>query len=338
MQLIGLVSILLLLAITLPRYAQILPDSIAKRAQQQLHEQGMQWVAVRIRQPNSRGVVVSGNAANADEQQKAINATQSLWYVQQVENATNPRIIEPYTLHIQWDGNKLSLDGYVNSDKTKAALAGKIQSAFGSAANLTALQNGVGAPAGWEEVISHILLKEIKLLKSASVRMIDRTVHFSGKAATSKEVENLKKSLESFKAQGYDISVNMVALDNAAVVCQREFNRLLSQDKIMFKSGGASIDGKSDALLQNLADAAIFCADSVVLISGHTDDIGSEEDNVRLSEQRAKAVKGWLFNQGGVPLERLKTEGKGDSEPLADNNTEAGQAKNRRIEFIVEGI
>uniref|UniRef100_UPI0011788245 OmpA family protein n=1 Tax=Crenothrix polyspora TaxID=360316 RepID=UPI0011788245 len=299
-QLIGLVSILLLLTVTLPRYAQILPYSIASHAQQQLHEQGMQWVAVRIRQPNSRGVVVSGNAANADEQQKAINTTQSLWYVQQAEDATNPRIIEPYTMHIQWDGNKLSLNGYVNSDKAKAELAEKIQSTFGSATNLTALQNGVGAPTGWEQLIGHIVLKEIKPLKLASVRMIDRTVHFSGKAATSKEVEGLKKSLEPFKTQGYNILVNMAALDNAAVVCQREFNRLLSQDKIMFKSGGASIDSKSDALLQDLADTAIFCADSVVLISGHTDDIGNEEDNLRLSEQRAKAVKGWLFNQGGV--------------------------------------
>lgn len=338
MQAVGLVVVLLMLAFVLPHYAQVLPEHIASHVQQDLHEQGMSWASVRAGQANSRDVVVSGNAANADAQQQAITTARSLWYVRQVEDAISPRIIEPYTLHIQWDGSKLSLKGYISSNNVKAELVEKMQSTFGDNANLTALQAGMGAPTGWDELIKHILLQNIKTLMSASVRMVDRTVRFSGKAASSKAVEGLQTSLEPFRARGFDISVDIVALDNAAVVCQREFNRLLSQEKIMFSSGGSSIDSKSDPLLQQLADAAILCADSTILISGHTDDVGSEEDNLRLSEQRAKAVKGWLFNRGGVPLERLKTAGKGATEPLAGNDTEEGRAQNRRIEFIVEGI
>jgi OOP family OmpA-OmpF porin len=334
-QLIGLLAVILLLAFTFPHFAQRLPERIASHAQQRLHEQGMSWASV---QAEDRNVVIRGSTPHTSEQQQAVQTLQSLWYVQNVENATLPHIVEPYTMHIQWDGNTLSLNGYVSNDDTKAALAGQIKSAFGHAAELAEVQTGAGAPKGWETIIGNTLLAQIKPLKTASIRMTDQAVNFSGKASTTREIEALKKALEPLQAQGYDISLNMVALDNAAIVCQQEFNRLLTQENIVFSSGGSSIDSKSDTLLQALADAAIFCAHSTILISGHTDDVGSEETNLKLSEQRAKAVKGWLFNQGGVPLERLKTAGKGSSEPLVNNDTEANRAKNRRIEFIVEGI
>ncbi|EIJ36824.1 OmpA family protein [Thiothrix nivea] len=337
-QLAGLMAVLLLMAFTLPRYARALPERIAEHTQQYLHEQGMPWASVQAGQANSRDIAVNGTAPDADAHWQAIDTARSQWYVQRVEDNISTQIIEPYTLHIQWDGKSLSLDGYVSDDEAKSSLAEQIQATFGDKADLTYLQTGAGAPDGWETLIGSTLLKEARPLESASIRMTDKTIRFAGKAATTKQVEALRKALEPIEAQGYNLSVNMVALDSAAVVCQQEFNRLLSQKKIVFASGGSTIDRKSDALLQELADTAIFCADSTVLISGHTDNVGSEENNLKLSEQRAKAVKGWLFNQGGVPLERLKTEGKGAAAPLADNDTEEGRAKNRRIEFIVEGI
>lgn len=337
-QLAGLTAVMLLLAFALPRYARAIPERIAEHTQQYLHEQGMPWAKAQTGQANSRDVAISGTAPDADAHQQAVDIARSQWYVQRVEDNIAPQITEPYTLHIQWNGKTLSLDGYVSDAEARTTLAEQIQSMFGDTADLTYLRTGAGAPDGWETLIGETLLKEIKPLQSTSIHMVDKTIRFAGKAATTKQVETLKKALEPVEAQGYDLSINMVALDDAAVVCQREFNRLLSQEKIMFTSGGSVIDSKSNALLQELADTAIFCADSTVMISGHTDNVGSEEDNLRLSEQRAKSIKGWLFNEGGVPLERLKTEGKGATEPLANNDTEEGRAKNRRIEFIVEGI
>lgn len=334
----GLAAVLLLLAITLPHYARVIPARIAAHTQQHLHEQGMSWATVQAKPASGRDVVIIGRAPDADKHRQAIAAAQSLWFVRQVDDDISPRVIEPYTLHLQWDGKTLSLDGYVSSDATRAELAAQISAAFGNDADLKNLQTGSGAPQGWQTVISNILLQEIQPLESASIRMVDKTIRFAGKVATTSEIEALRKALEPAEIQGYEVSINMVARDDAAVACQQEFDRLLSQEKIVFAPGSATIDSKSNALLKELADTAIFCANSTILISGHTDDVGNEENNLKLSEQRAKAVKGWLFSEGGVPLERLKTVGKGASEPLADNDTEAGRAKNRRIEFIVEDI
>jgi len=67
-------------------------------------------------------------------------------------------------------------------------------------------------------------------------------------------------------------------------------------------------------------------------IVGHTDDAGARETNVKLSGERAEAVKAYLTGKG-IEAARLTTRGAGPDEPVADNKTKAGQAKNRRIEF-----
>ena len=77
-----------------------------------------------------------------------------------------------------------------------------------------------------------------------------------------------------------------------------------------------------------------------ILIEGHTDSIGSDAYNQRLSERRAQAVKAYLVSKG-VAASRLTTEGKGESEPIADNTKNGrdnpeGRAMNRRAELKVE--
>lgn len=69
---------------------------------------------------------------------------------------------------------------------------------------------------------------------------------------------------------------------------------------------------------------------------GHTDSVGPEEYNQRLSVRRAESVKAHLVGQG-IEANRIYTEGKGESQPVADNSTKEGRAKNRRVEIEVVG-
>ena len=72
----------------------------------------------------------------------------------------------------------------------------------------------------------------------------------------------------------------------------------------------------------------------VIVAVGHTDWIGTDKYNQKLSERRANAVKAYLVSKG-VPAEKIFTEGKGKKQPIASNKTREGRAKNRRVEVEV---
>src|SRR5690606_7576148 len=105
-------------------------------------------------------------------------------------------------------------------------------------------------------------------------------------------------------------------------------------DNIFFSFGSDSLLPESRFELDGLA-AFLEEEPSVhIEIHGHTDAVGSEEDNQRLSEARAKAVYEALIDRGIGP-ERLRYRGFGERRPVADNDTEEGRKRNRRTEFII---
>jgi len=93
-------------------------------------------------------------------------------------------------------------------------------------------------------------------------------------------------------------------------------------------------EGKSN--LKELAEKINSISLEVVIVVGHTDNVGTDAYNQKLSQRRAEAVKAYMVSLG-VAKNRIYTEGKGESEPTADNKTAAGRAKNRRVEVEVIG-
>jgi outer membrane protein OmpA-like peptidoglycan-associated protein len=103
---------------------------------------------------------------------------------------------------------------------------------------------------------------------------------------------------------------------------------------IQFEFGSAQLSSDAKAVLDNLA-AALKSPDlsaNVFLIEGHTDAVGSDEYNQRLSEARAASVKAYLTSAYGIQSARLETVGRGESQPLDASNTEA--AVNRRVQIV----
>ena len=112
-----------------------------------------------------------------------------------------------------------------------------------------------------------------------------------------------------------------------------EANAAFEIQDIHYASGSAVI-GRSSLLLLDLFAEYLSDTGLSVEIGGHTDDVGSEADNLRLSESRAKAVRDYLILQG-VPASGISSKGYGESRPRADNGTAEGRARNRRTEFRV---
>jgi OOP family OmpA-OmpF porin len=71
-----------------------------------------------------------------------------------------------------------------------------------------------------------------------------------------------------------------------------------------------------------------------LILSGHTDNVGNEDFNLKLSTKRAEAVKNYLINKG-IAAERITAKGFGESMPIAPNDTEENRAINRRVEFFI---
>ena len=74
----------------------------------------------------------------------------------------------------------------------------------------------------------------------------------------------------------------------------------------------------------------------VAIAVGHTDSVGTDAYNQKLSIRRAEAVKAYMVSKG-IEVNRVYTEGKGEKQPVADNKTAAGRAQNRRVEIEVVG-
>ena len=86
--------------------------------------------------------------------------------------------------------------------------------------------------------------------------------------------------------------------------------------------------------LRQLANSLRDYPETEVLIVGHTDSQGADDYNMRLSYRRAESARQFLVAQG-VPASRIRVEGRGETEPVADNSTPAGMAQNRRVEVAI---
>ena len=119
------------------------------------------------------------------------------------------------------------------------------------------------------------------------------------------------------------------------VECEQEMDRRMFGKKIEFEFASSALSPNSFSLLDNILAAITACPAVTIEIAGHTDNVGSDETNLILSEKRALSVAEYLI-KSGAPPDKISPKGFGSAQPIGDNNTEEGRAANRRIEFNIK--
>jgi outer membrane protein OmpA-like peptidoglycan-associated protein len=106
---------------------------------------------------------------------------------------------------------------------------------------------------------------------------------------------------------------------------------------IQFATGMATFSGSAEDQLKQLLDDLVIASGTTVEIHGHTDNQGTPDANMKLSEDRAFAVKAWLekASPANFPDGRIKVFAHGQMNPLTSNSTPEGNAKNRRVEIVL---
>lgn len=128
----------------------------------------------------------------------------------------------------------------------------------------------------------------------------------------------------------------LIVFNEEGVTIRKEGNNLVLSmpELVLFDFNKYEVKNKVKGSLNTLAKALEENPDIRIKIDGYTDFIGSEGYNLELSVKRAKSIKNYLVDRG-VKSSNISIEGYGKQNPIANNATAAGRAKNRRVEFII---
>lgn len=148
---------------------------------------------------------------------------------------------------------------------------------------------------------------------------------FSAKLITKEEIK-AQKSKKEVSVKGKDMEVSKVEIGSAYVI-----------EDILYTTASAQLNSRSKVMLKAFSRYLKDNPTMEIVIQGHTDDVGDEEKNMKLSSDRARVVKDYLVSLG-VSKSRLRSQGFGETRTKVENDSEAARAKNRRTEFKIVGL
>ena len=259
--------------------------------------------------------------------------------VNKIEAPEAPVATKPMQLAGNQRNGVFTLNGSVPTDAIKTQVEAELLKTFGQGNYVNNLVVSADVkPAGWLSKLTGLF--DFFKLSGSEVTFNGDAITLSGTAAT------LTDKLQALLGN----TATVTALDTASAAktatgsalealntlkpaaSSREILDALNLQIINFASGSAVIPAENQAVLKKAAELPKTKNDLNFEIGGHADNVGPAEANRALSEKRANAVKNLLI-KNGVPTAMLTAKGYGSDIPVADNSTEAGRFKNRRIEY-----
>jgi outer membrane protein OmpA-like peptidoglycan-associated protein/tetratricopeptide (TPR) repeat protein len=168
--------------------------------------------------------------------------------------------------------------------------------------------------------------KYAAIVKTKEPQNVMVTVKKEGHAFDSKLIAKEEFKPEKVKIENNDLNVKELKVGEAYTI-----------NDILYATNSYALNSKSKFILKGFARFLKENPTIEVSIQGHTDDIGDDNENLVLSQNRANGVKDYLISLG-VASSRLKAKGFGETDPKVENTSAASRAKNRRTDFVIEGL
>lgn len=222
------------------------------------------------------------------------------------------------------------VSGTVPDEQTKQEIIAKLRGVYGESVVDQIKVANVNTPPQWRQTVLNSIQPDLKNISKGKLDINGTTISLTGKVDTQTTKTLLTQQIIQGKPTIYKVQPQIeISASEQKVIDQALGNRIVE-----FESGSAILTPTGQKILDEMALAMNKVGNKSVRIIGHTDSQGNATTNLGLSLQRANAVREYLVAKG-VNRSLLSTNGLGSTQPIADNETEEGRRRNRRIEFDV---
>jgi OOP family OmpA-OmpF porin len=322
-------------------------DDLAARAHATLQNAGFTAVDVEA---NGTTILLSGSIDIDQTEESAFIAVSAIGGVREVEGKLWPVfsgeleeiVVTGDAIEINWDGFVVTVEGTVASEDRQMFVSDTLSEDFSSVNidDLTVLE-GLEEDPGWLGTTLGLLIS-IKPTLTSGRLIVDpnsKLLVVAGEIE-GKDVRNELNAavIEVGEQLGFKVNPAIRVLvvgptEEEIEEFQVDLDALIEGKVVEFETKSFALTAKGVALLDEILLALEEAPEIRVRIEGHTDSRGSVEENLILSEDRANAVLAYLV-AAGQSSDRFEIIGYGETREAASNDTAAGRARNRRIEFI----
>ncbi|QRZ13513.1 OmpA family protein [Paracoccus methylovorus] len=237
------------------------------------------------------------------------------------------------------DPGGVSLRGRITDERMRDAVESLARARFGQVDST--LRSDASVPEGWT-LRAIAALEALDGLERGEAKVTRDLVRISGVSgnqtasdlAAARLAQRLGAGARYELAIRYDRRKDPLLGLPSGIECVDRLNAVMQQSEIGFEPNKSVIAGDPGPTLSGLAETMAQCSEFRIEIGGHTDSQGSEGFNAELSRARAQAVLA-AMTEAGIDTTNMTAKGYGESQPIADNDTDAGREANRRIEFLL---
>ena len=178
------------------------------------------------------------------------------------------------------------------------------------------------------------IAKLVEDQNAAQLALQETKAKLSSELQTAQAMTDAEKKRQKAIAAKFDFIQALYRANEAEVYRQKD-NVLIRARGFAFNTGDSEIDARNFELMNKIIQSVAQFPNSKIVVSGHTDNRGSDKANEQLSKERAEKVAAFLTQVGKISADRIESVGYGKSQPIATNDTADGRAANRRVEILI---